>query len=107
MYDYGMYRDGGSYNRGGNYRDGDWRATGSYRSNNRMRDHMSRMMDGVDEYEYGRERYRHGGDHNRVVEGLEKIMYAMCMFVETAMDFAETPEEKEIIRKHVQKISRI
>jgi hypothetical protein len=29
------------------------------------------------------------------------------MFVETAMDFAETPEEKEIIRKHIQKLKNI
>lgn len=75
--------------------------------NARMRDHMDRMMDGMDQYEYGKERYMHSGDESRVIEGLEKLMYAMCMFVESAMDFAETPQEKEIIRKHVQKISHI
>jgi hypothetical protein len=31
-------------------------------------------------------------------------MYGVCMMVETAMDFAETPEEKEIIHKHIQKL---
>ena len=40
-------------------------------------------------------------------EGLEKLMYGICMFVETVMDFAETPEEKEIIRKHIQKMKGI
>lgn len=75
--------------------------------NARMRDHMDRMMDGMDQYEYGKERYMHSGDESRVIEGLEKLMYAMCMFVESAMDFAETPQEKEIIRKHIQKISHI
>ena len=72
-----------------------------------MKEHMDRMMDGMDQYEYGKDRYMHGNDDGRMVEGLEKLMYALCMFVESAMDFAETPQEKEIIRKHVQKISRI
>ncbi len=76
-------------------------------NNSRMREHMDRMMDGMEQYEYGKERYMHGGDDSRVMEGLEKLMYAMCMFVESAMDFAETPQEKEVIRKHIQKISRI
>lgn len=102
---YGIYRDGG-YNARGNYRDGGYNE-GYGRRYSRMRDHMDRMMDGMDQYEYGKERYMHGGDDGRVMEGLEKIMYAICMFVETAMDFAESPQEKELIRKHIQKISKI
>ena len=114
---YGTYRDGGYNARGnyreggGNYREGGYREGGyneGYgRRYSRMRDHMDRMMDGMDQYEYGKERYMHGGDDGRVMEGLEKIMYAICMFVETAMDFAETPQEKELIRKHIQKISKV
>lgn len=96
---------GGGYNEGG-YNDGGYGRRGGGRYS-RMRDHMDRMMEGMDQYEYGKERYMHGGDESRVMEGLEKLMYAMCMFVESAMDFAETPEEKEVIRKHVQKISRL
>ena len=95
----------GGYNEGG-YNEGGYGRRGSGRYS-RMRDHMERMMDGMDQYEYGKERYMHGGDEGRVMEGLEKLMYAMCMFVESAMDFAETPQEKEIIRKHVQKISKL
>lgn len=126
MYEYSRYRDGyRRYNDGGGYRDGGYR-DGGYRdgyedygrrgvpgsgrgryNTGRMRDHMERMMDGMDQYEYGKERYMHSGDETRVTEGLEKLMYAMCMFVESAMDFAETPQEKEIIRKHVKKISNI
>lgn len=105
---YGMYREGrGSYREGGNYRGDGYNESGYGRYNNRMRDHMNRMMDGMDEYEYGRERYRHSGDDSRIMEGLEKLMYAMCMFVESAMDFADTPQEKEIIRKHLHKISKL
>lgn len=134
MPDYGRYREnGGGYREGyrdgyndGGYREGGYRE-GSYReggyneygrrgvpgtgrgrySNTRMRDHMERMMDGMDQYEYGKERYMHSGDEGRVMEGLEKLMYAMCMFVESAMDFADTPQEKEVIRKHIRKISNI
>lgn len=113
MQEYGRYRDGGystyrdgGYNARSNYRDGGYNE-GYGRRYSRMRDHMDRMMDGMDQYEYGKERYMHGGDDGRVMEGLEKIMYAICMFVETAMDFAESPQEKELIRKHIQKISKI
>ena len=61
-----------------------------------------RIAEGRDSYEYCRSRYR--GDDERVIEGLEKLMYGVCMFVETAMNFAESPEEKEVIRKHVRKL---
>lgn len=117
MYEYSRYRDGyrryndGGYREGGYYEDYGRRGVpGSGRgryNTTRMRDHMERMMDGMEQYEYGKERYMHGGDESRVTEGLEKLMYAMCMFVESAMDFAETPQEKEIIRKHIKKISNI
>lgn len=99
------YRDYGSYN----YRDGgyDRRGGGRY-SNSRMREQMNRMQDGMERYEDGRERYSHGGgEEHRIYEGLEQLMYAVCMFVESAMDFAETPQEKEIIKKHAQKIGRL
>lgn len=103
----GGYRDGG-YREGGGSGDYAYREGGyGRRYNNRMRENMGRMMDGMDEYEYGRDRYMHGGDQSRVMEGLDKLMHAMCMFVESALDFAETPQEKEIIRKHISKISHI
>lgn len=96
----------GGYNEGG-YGDGGYGRRGSGGRYSRMRDHMDRMMDGMEQYEYGKERYMHGGDESRVMEGLEKLMYGVCMMVESAMDFAETPQEKELIRKHVQKISHL
>ena len=68
-----------------------------------MRGRLDRVYDGMEDYTYGRS---HGGD-NRVYEGLEKMMYAICDFVESAMDFAETPQEKEIIRKHLQKMAKM
>ena len=103
------YRDGRYNDRGYNgYMESGYRRDGNGgRYSNRMREHMSYMMDGMDQYEYGKDRYQHGGDESRIYEGLEKLMYALCMFVESTMDFAETPQEREIIRKHIQKISRI
>lgn len=120
MPEYSRYREGGGYREGyrdgysdSGYRDGEYGrrgvpGSGRGRYNgSRMRDHMERMMDGMDQYEYGKERYMLGGDDTRVMEGLEKLMYAMCMFVESAMDFADTPQEKEVIRKHIKKISTV
>lgn len=73
----------------------------------RMRDHMNRIMEGAEQYEYGRDRYQHGGSQERVIDGLEKLMYALCMFIESTMEFAQSPQEKEIIRKHIHKIKSI
>lgn len=73
----------------------------------RMMERLDRIMDGADMYQYGRDRY-HGGDtEERMYDGLEKLMYAICTFVESTMDFAETPQEKEIIRKHMQKLAKL
>lgn len=81
---------------------------GPYRGNDpRMRDKIERIMEGVDMYEYGRDRYMHGDNDGRLYDGLEKLMYAICMFIESTMEFAETPQEKEIIRKHIQKLQHI
>lgn len=73
----------------------------------RMRENVNRIIDGAEMYEYGKERYQHGDSEERIHEGLEKLMYGICMFVESMMDFAETPQEKEIIRKHIQKLRDI
>lgn len=99
--DYGnyMYRENSYDRRGGN--------RGGY-GNSRMKEQMERVMDGMERYEASRDRYAHGGgEEHRIYEGLEQLMYAVCMFMESAMDFAETPQEKEIIRKHAQKMARI
>lgn len=91
---YGANYNNSGYGRGGNYRGND----------DRMYQHLDRIMEGADEYQYGRNRYMDGGTEDRMQEGLEKLMYAICVFVESMVDFAETPEEKEIIRRHIHKI---
>ena len=93
----GYGRDGGYSNRGGGYQgrgryyvEGDYgnrggynnRSGGNYNGYNRMKEHLDRINDGVEMYDYGRERYQHGDSEERIYEGLEKLMYAVCMFVE-------------------------
>jgi hypothetical protein len=113
---YREYRDDDEYARRRSYRDnyersgsgGGGRGYGGYGGYDiRMRDHMDRIMDGAESYEYGRDRYMHGGDEARLQDGIEKLMYALCMFIESTMEFAETPQEKETIRRHLQKLNKL
>lgn len=112
--EYREYRDQ-DYGRRSNYRDDFNRGgSGGYRESRgyggydiRLRDHIDRIMDGAESYEYGRDRYMHGGDEARLLDGIEKLMYGVCMLVESTMDFAETPQEKEVIRRHIQKLQKL
>lgn len=85
------------------------RGSGRYghRDYDRLYDKVYRVEDGIDNYLYGKDRYYDGDHSGSMTEGLEKTMYAICTLVETIMDNAETPEEKEIIRKHAKKIAEI
>lgn len=99
--EYGRQGQGG----GGGYNGEYGRRGGGRYGHDKLAECLDRIADGKDMYEYDRSRYR--GDDQRVLEGLEKMMYGVCMFVESAMDFAETPEEKEIVRKHIRKLENI
>lgn len=96
---------GRSYDR--NYgRGGEWTAEGRYNTGGMDR-YLTRMADGLDNYNYGKERYMSGDNQDRMVDGIEMVMSAVCMFVEDLANFAETPQEKEIIRKHLSKMKQI
>ena len=73
----------------------------------RMNRSMDRLREGVDMYQYGRERYNAGGNKAQMNEGLENMMYAICSLIESGMDIAQTAEEKEIIRKHIKKLQSL
>lgn len=105
----GRERDSrGRYMDGRDYIDDGYMRRGMYRGgDDRINQHLDRIMQCVDDYQYGRDRYRDGGTQDRMEEGLEKLMYSLCVFIESMCDFAETPEEKEIIRRHIQKIKSI
>lgn len=104
-YNYGRGGRGGYNDSGEDYgRRGISGGRGRYGHRGRFDDNLDRLEDCVEMYEYARGRYQAGGSEERMIDGLEKVMYAICMFVESAMNFAESPQEKEIIRKHVQKL---
>lgn len=95
------YREGWRVTReGGNYG-----ARGGRYGHDKMAECLDKIANSMDMYSQDKERYH--GDDRRVIEGLETMMFGICMFVESAMDFAETAEEKEIIRKHVRKLQQI
>lgn len=70
-------------------------------------DKIDRMLEALDDYCYGRTRYREGGSNERMTKGLEDLMYSVCTFVEGLANNVETPADKEIIRKHIEKLSKI
>lgn len=78
-----------------------------YRGDDRLNRMIERLMDGSEMFTYGRERYMGGGSEEQMHEGLENMMYAICTLVEELLDCAETPKEKEIIHKHLKKISSL
>ena len=92
-------RDKDFYRRGGN---------GTYgHFDERLYERLDRIAEAMDDYMHGRNRYHDNGSQDRMEEGLEKVMYGICTLVESIVDFAETPEEKEIVRKHIDKIKNI
>ena len=95
----------------GNYENYERGGSGRYQhyspDMSRFYEKVDRMMDFLEEYCMGKGRYHDGAHPGHMVEGLEKTMYAVCTLVESLMDSAETPEEKEAIRKHIQKIKNI
>ncbi len=111
---HGGYDNRGYDNRGYDNRNGHggtWEAQGRYNNypflDERSERYMERMMEGMDAYNEGRDRYRHGENDTRMMDGIEMAMAAVCMFVESIAEFAETPKEKEIIRKHLEKMKKI
>lgn len=82
---------------------------GSYRHTpmEHLFEKMNRLFENIEYYIDGKERYHAGGHQGHMADGLEKTMYAICTLVESLMDSAETAEEKETIRKHIEKIKNI
>ena len=111
-YNRGRYNDDYSYRdnyRGGsrnNGRDGYGRMYDERYGHidERFYDRLDRITEALEDYMYGKDRYRDSGGTDRMKEGLDKVMYGVCTLVETIMDFSETPEEKEIVRKHIDKM---
>lgn len=96
----GRYRDYDNYDRRGD------RNYGHYPLDERTERYFTRMREGMENYDAGRSRYRDGGSNERMVEGIEMTMGAIVNFIESLMDIAETSQEKEIVRKYVDRIKK-
>lgn len=79
----------------------------SYPIDERYERYLSRIRDGMSDYSEGRNRYRDNGSESRMIDGIEMTMGAVINFVESLMDYAETSQEKEIVRKYVNKLRNV
>ena len=92
----GRYRD--SYSRG---------EYNTHPLNDRDERYIERIRRGMEEYNEGRNRYRDGQSKERMIDGVDMAMGALVNFVEYMMDYAETNQEKEVIRKHIDKMKNL
>lgn len=69
--------------------------------------YLTRLIEGMDDYNEGRNRYKDGGSETRMIDGIEMTMNAIINFVESLIDHAETSQEKEIVRKYVNKLKNV
>lgn len=98
----GRYRDWDeSYNRG------DYNTYRDYPLNERDERYFNRMREGLYSYNEGRNRYRDGQSKEKMIDGVDMAMGALVNFVEYMMDNTETSQEKDVIRKHIEKLKKI
>lgn len=103
---YNNYDEGrGSYN--GDYRGDSYNHDRYYPLNDREERHLERMREGLYNYNEGRRRYRDGESKERMIDGVEMAMGALVNFVEYMMDNVETSQEKEAIRKYINKLKNV
>lgn len=88
------------------YRGGD-RYNESYPISERDERYINRIKEGVHNYNEGRNRYRDGGSKERMIDGVDMAMGALVNFVEYMMDNVETAQEKEVVRKHIDKLKKL
>ena len=88
-------------------RDHDERHNRSYPLDEREERYITRMREGLYNYDAGRMRYRDGGSKEKMIDGVDMAMGALVNFVEFMLDNVETSQEKEVIRKHIDKLKQI
>lgn len=103
--------EGDSYDARGRSRDsmGRYKDSGRYSNHldERTERYLTRMREGMEDYNEGRSRYRDGGSESRMIDGIEMTMTAIVNFIDSLMDVAETSQEKEIVRKYINKIRNV
>lgn len=95
----------------GRYRGDDWDEHDNYGRyyplDERYDRYFNRMKDGLYAYNEGRTRYRDGDSKEKMIDGVDMAMGALVNFVEYMMDNTETQQEKEVIRKHIDKLKKV
>ena len=71
--------------------------------NDRTERYFNKIEEGLDDYSEACSKE----SEERMIEGIEMVMNAIVNFVESLIDHAETSQEKEIIRKHANKLKNI
>ena len=69
--------------------------------------YLNRMREALYNYDEGRNRYRDGGSKEKMIDGVDMAMGALVNFVEFMLDNVETAQEKEIVRKHIEKLKKL
>lgn len=78
-----------------------------YPVDERTERYLNRIKEGAYEYNEGRTRYRDGGSKDKMIDGVEMAMGALVNFVEYMLDYAEGSQEKEVIRKYIDKMKKL
>ena len=69
--------------------------------------YLNRMREALYNYDEGRNRYREGGSKEKMIDGVDMAMGALVNFVEFMLDNVETAQEKEVVRKHIEKLKKL
>lgn len=72
-----------------------------------MKRYFDRLGDEMDTYNMNRGRYRKGDSSTRIEDGIDMVMDAIHKMIECLYDYAETAQEKEIVRKHIDKMKNL
>lgn len=105
---YGRYGNYGEYGEYGNYGRENYGRRG-VDSKYRASKYMDGMRGSYEAYEDARNEYNNGnyGAKEDGLKELEYMMHAAMKFIKMVKEEATSPEEQEIVRKHIMKISEM
>ena len=108
MNGYGRYGNYGEYGEYGNYGRENYGRRG-VDSKYRASKYMDGMRGSYEAYEDARNEYNNGnyGAKEDGLKELEYMMHAAMKFIKMVKEEATSPEEQEIVRKHIMKISEM
>lgn len=89
------------------YRNDRYNERGHRSYNDKVDRHLEDMRDGYETYNAGRRRYMDGGSNEKMLEGVEMAMNSVTKFIEFFMDNAEGQQEKDIVRKYINRIKNV